>query len=81
MRREMSAMGTQAKFLTGYRVDGVPVYSTVTMTPGEIICPECLGHGTRLYDYGKDGFQKLRRETCESCDGAGTLPIETSEEE
>lgn len=74
-------MGTQTKMLWGYDCRGVEQYVPITMPPGEIICPECEGQGTVIYDYGRDGFQKLRRETCETCDGAGQLTIETSEED
>ncbi len=74
-------MGTQSRILGGYRSNGIAFYVPVTMAPGEIVCPECEGQGTVLYDYGVDGFQKLRRETCEQCDGAGQLTIETMEEE
>jgi DnaJ-class molecular chaperone len=74
-------MGTQAKVFWGTRIDGVALYAPVTLPANEIICPECEGLGTVLYDYGRDGFQKLKRETCESCDGAGQLTIETPEEE
>lgn len=74
-------MGEHSRILFGVRVDGVAIYAPVKMAPGEIVCPECEGQGTCLYDYGRDGFQNLRRETCETCDGAGVLTIETPEEE
>ena len=74
-------MGTQSKILAGYGVDGRAFYAPVTMAPGEIICPECEGQGTAAYDFGTDGFSKLRTCTCETCDGAGVLEIEITEEE
>lgn len=77
----MGTASTQSKIFAGYRLDGTAVYAPVTLTPGEIICPECEGNGTVVADYGRGGFQKLCRETCESCDGAGVLEIEIGEEE
>lgn len=74
-------MGTQAKMLWGYDQNGVERYAPVNLAANEIICPKCEGMGVVTVDYGRDGFQKLRIETCEHCDGDGTLEINTSEED
>jgi len=71
----------QGQILAGFRVNGAPFYASVTMLPGEIVCPKCDGSGTLVYDDGVDGFQKLSKGTCYECDGAGVLEIEIMEEE
>ncbi|MEN9393698.1 MAG: hypothetical protein RLZZ104_2041 [Pseudomonadota bacterium] len=74
-------MGTTSKILAGYGVDGRAFYAPVTMAPGEIICPDCEGNGTRTYDNGTDGFSRPFKATCDNCDGAGVLEIEIGEDE
>ena len=64
----------------GVSVDGVSHYLDVTLEENEEICPECEGQAAMYYDYGKDGFQKLVREVCQTCNGKGTITLESEED-
>lgn len=67
------------RILFGFAVDGTRIYSPVTLNPHQEVCTECEGQGTVQYDYGNDGFQRLRTETCEGCNGNGTIRTEPEE--
>ena len=60
-------------------INGERYYYTVTLNKNEDVCPECEGQGTVHYDYGRDGFQSLVKETCKACNGSGRITLEIEE--
>lgn len=50
-------------------------YVPITIAADEELCPECEGLGAVWHDNGVGGRQKLSRDCCDNCNGAGVLQI------
>lgn len=61
------------RMLTGYGVDGVPIYATVELEPGLEVCRQCEGTGRYEYVEACNGFERHRSMQCQHCDGDGVV--------